>query len=334
MKRHQLIGLLLRCAFGMILTLPMLAKNPNEPKKSDASGAKATVKGVIVKHGKDTLTLRDANGSEVTVGLESGTRIEERKNNPFRKASLYAPTDLVRGVNIEVQGRREGSSDIIAERIRFRQDDLLVGRAVESTVVPVEQRVETAEGRLGQAEDNAKRMSGQLQELNVVSNAARGGAKAAQETADAAVSGVNATNERITAVDDYEVRKNEMINFKVNSATLTADSKAKLDEIANATKSEKGYVIEVRGFTSADGGKAYNRRLSQRRAEVVIQYLAENHDIPLRRIVTPVGYGSAHPVADNKSREGRQQNRRVEIKILVSRGLTTPTTVSKTTSGT
>ncbi|HYX40921.1 MAG TPA: OmpA family protein, partial [Pyrinomonadaceae bacterium] len=61
--------------------------------------------------------------------------------------------------------------------------------------------------------------------------------------------------------------------------------------------------------------------LSQRRADAVVRYLAEIHNIPLRRIITPFGYGSAQAVADNSTREGRQQNRRVEVSVLVNRGL-------------
>lgn len=76
------------------------------------------------------------------------------------------------------------------------------------------------------------------------------------------------------------------------------------------------------GFASADGSQNFNRRLSMRRADAVVSYLAENYDIPLRRIITPYGFGAAKPVADNSSREGRQENRRVEVTILVSKCLT------------
>jgi OOP family OmpA-OmpF porin len=81
----------------------------------------------------------------------------------------------------------------------------------------------------------------------------------------------------------------------------------------------------VSGFTDASGSVDRNRVLSQRRADNVIRYLVENHDIPLRRIVTPYGYGESHAVADNKTRTGRAENRRVEVKLLVNKGLTTPT---------
>jgi outer membrane protein OmpA-like peptidoglycan-associated protein len=194
-------------------------------------------------------------------------------------------------------------------------------------VVPVENRLGEAEDRVTRTEQNAQRLSGQLDELSQVANLAKGGAAAAQETADVAVDGVNKTNDRISSLDDFEVRKTETINFKVGSAVLSPDSKSLLDSIATQAKAEKGFVIEVRGFASADGTENSNRVLSQRRAEVVMRYLAENHDIPLRRIILPFGYGEAMPIADNTSRDGRKQNRRAEVSILVSKGLTTPVTV-------
>ena len=92
------------------------------------------------------------------------------------------------------------------------------------------------------------------------------------------------------------------------------------------------FCLQVSGFASADGSTEANRRLSQRRAETVIRYLVENHNIPLRRIITPYGYGELQPVAENTTREGREQNRRVEVQVLVSRGLTQGAPVA-TTSG-
>src|SRR4030095_13548839 len=108
--------------------------------------------------------------------------------------------------------------------------------------------------------------------------------------------------------------------------------KTLLDEIATQAKAEKGFVIEVRGFASADGAENSNRTLSQRRAEVVMRYLAENHDIPLRRIILPFGYGEAMPIADNTSRDGRKQNRRAEVSILVSKGLMNSVQVNRPVS--
>ena len=186
----------------------------------------------------------------------------------------------------------------------------------------MENRVGTAESRLGEAEQNAQRMSGQLDELAAVSNAARGGATAAQETADRAVEGVNVANDRINSLDDYTPEQSININFRARSAVLTPDAKASLDKVAQYAKDAKGYLIEVTGYAYESRDKNANRQLSQQRAESVVRYLVENHNIPLRRILTPFGYGAMNPVADNTTREGRTENRRAEVRVLVNRGLT------------
>jgi OmpA-OmpF porin, OOP family len=299
-----------------------------------ASGQKMKVQGLIISRDANSFTLRDMTGSELTIQLAPTTKVEEKKGNPFRGAKKYSTDAVIRGLFVEVQGRGDASGALVAEKIKFSDESQRVALSVNSQVVPVENRVGQAETRLTEAEQNAQRLSGQVDELTQVANLAKGGAAAAQQTAEAAVEGVNQTNERITSLDDYEEKKSTAVNFKVGSAVLTPEAKTMLDEIATQAKSEKAFVIEVRGFASADGSAAMNDRLSERRADAVVRYLAQQHEIPLRRIILPFGYGEAIPIADNATREGRKQNRRVEVKILVNRGLTSPVNVNRVTSNT
>ena len=169
------------------------------------------------------------------------------------------------------------------------------------TAQAINSRVAPAEDRLTAQEQNAQRVSGQIDELMAISNAAKGGAKAAQDTADAAVAGVNATNKRISDLDDYVTQSTATVNFKVNSAKLSPEAKASLDQVATAAIMLKGYVIEVTGFASADGDAKKNKTLSERRAQAVKEYLIEAHNIPLRRMSTSYGYGELQAVADNTS---------------------------------
>jgi OOP family OmpA-OmpF porin len=297
------------------------------------SGEKMKVKGVVTRRDADTFTVRDQNGVDTVVRLNDRTSVKT-KGGFLRSGDNYAQTQILRGLNLEVEGRGNGSGELAAEKIRFNESDLRVARAVESRAAPLEDRASSTEAKLTEVEANAQRLSGQLDELAAVSNAARGGAKAAQATADAAVAGVNATNERISALDDYEPQTVAAVNFRSGSSVLTMDSKTKLDEIATKALNAKGYVLEVSGFADTNGSIERNRVLSQRRADAVIRYLVENHSIPLRRIVTPYGFGETNPVADNTSKDGRAQNRRVEIKLLVNKGLTAPSpTMNPGTSG-
>ena len=298
-----------------------------------ASGQKMKVKGVVIRRDADTFVVRDANGVDTTVRLDDRTSVKSH-GGFLRSGNNFAQTNILRGLNLEAEGRGNAAGELAAEKIRFNESDFRVARAVESRAAPLEDRATTTERKLTDVEENARRLSGQMDELAAVANTARGGAKAAQETADAAVAGVNATNDRISALDDYEPQTASAVNFKIGSAILSTDSKTKLDDIATKAMNAKGYVIEVSGYADSTGSIERNRALSQRRADAVIRYLVENHSIPLRRIITPYGYGESHPVADNTSRDGRAENRRVEIKLLVNKGLTQPApTVNKSTSG-
>jgi len=276
------------------------------------SGQKVEVKGVIVsKIDDNTLIVRDASGVDTKVVVASGASI---KNKAFFGGDKYAPSALIRGLNLEAEGRGDGTGSLAATKVRFEKRNLEVAQSIDSRVTP-------AEARLSAAEENAQRISGQIDELMAISNAAKGGAKAAQDTADAAVAGVNATNKRITDLDDYVVNSSETVNFRVNSAVLSPEAKAKLDAIAASATSLKGYYVEITGYASAEGSTARNKTLSQRRAQAVIDYMVETHNVPLRRIGQSYGFGELQAVADNTTREGREANRRVEVKLLVSRGI-------------
>jgi len=333
----------LALAFGLALALSPLAlgqpstqatQTPTDATRarSVSSGEKMKLKGVVVKRDADTFVVRDLTGNDTVVRLTDKTSVQTNKGNFLGRSTNYAQTNILRGLNLTVEGRGGSAGELVADKVRFDESDLRTARAVESRATPLEQRASASETRLSEVEQNAQKLSGQLDELAAVSNAARGGAKAAQETADAAVAGVNATNDRISALDDYVPQDTASVNFRVGSSILTADGKARLDEIATKALNAKGYVLEVTGFADATGNTERNRALSSRRADAVIRYLVEQHQIPLRRIVTPYGFGSSNPVADNKTRDGRAQNRRVEIKVLVNKGLTQPAPAVKSSS--
>jgi len=354
MRRFLNRGLVLFSALIFTLVSTSIAQDTSKSASGQSqagiiqvpAGQKMDVEGVILGRQSDSLTLRALGGATYNVDIAANTEMRERKSNPFRGARKYSKTDLVPGLQVQVKGEGDSSGAIAAREIRFRNDDFKVAQTMDARVVPVEHELKDTQTRLGETEQNAQRLSGQVQELSAVSNAARGGAKAAQDTADNAMSaandarsradnaqqGVHAANERITSLDDYDVKDSATVHFKAGSAALSSEDKSELEKLAQQVKGERGFVIEVAGFASSDGNEAYNRRLSQKRADTVIQYMAENYSIPLRRFITPMGYGISQPVADNHTHAGRMENRRVEVKILVSKGLTAPTEGSSPTT--
>jgi outer membrane protein OmpA-like peptidoglycan-associated protein len=286
------------------------------------AGQKYKIKGTVVATDNGSFVVRDITGIDTKVMIAPNTSI--KSNSFWGSGDSFPQSAIVRGLMLEVEGRGDNMGSLSANKVRFDKSDMEVAQSIDTRVAPAEERITAAE-------QNAERISGQIDELMAISNAARGGAKAAQETADAAIACVNATNQRISALDDYVVQSTASVNFKVGSSRLSPEAKQQLDEVATSAMTMRGYIIEVTGFASADGSERANKLLSERRAKAVIDYLIQTHNIPLRRIGQSYGYGELQAVADNTTREGRQENRRVEVKLMVSRGLNQNVEVRNTT---
>lgn len=260
--------------------------------RSIPSGAKMNFRGVVISREGDVFTIRDRNRTDYQVLLTDSTSIKTH-GGFLRSGKKYPVTDILRGLIVEVEGRGDAQGQLVADKIRFNESDMRAAITSDTRVTPVE--------------ENQQRIAGQMDELYAVA------AEARRE--------VTAVNERVSALDDYDVQELVAVNFRVNSAVLSPEAKRQLDELAAKASNARAYMIEVAGHTDSTGSEAKNFRLSQARADAVVQYLAVNHKIPLRRFVTPMGYGKTEFVADNTTAAGRAQNRRVEVKMILNRGM-------------
>lgn len=292
-----LLALTPLCLAQVTPTTTTVARNTNI--RSVPSGSKMKFRGVVISREGDIFTIRDATRSDYQVLLTDQTSIKT-KGGFLRSGKRYPVTDILRGLIVEVEGRGDSQGQLVADKIRFNESDMRAAITSDTRVTPVE--------------ENQERMAGQMDELYAVA------AEARRE--------VTAVNERVSALDEYDVSESVAVNFRVNSAVLLPEAKQQLDALAERTTNAKNFMIEVSGHTDATGSERKNFRLSRDRADAVVQYLAVNHKIPLRRFVTPMGYGKTEFVADNTTAAGRAQNRRVEVKIITNRGLNQTTTSS------
>jgi len=270
------------------------AQNPSV--QSIPNGAKMKFKGVVITRDNDNFTIRDRNRTDYQVLLTDRTSIKTY-GGFLRSGKSYPVTDILRGLIVEVEGRGDSQGQLVADKVRFNDSDMHAAITADTRVSPVEV--------------NQERMSGQMDELYAIAAEAR---KTVAEV-----------NERVSALDDYDVKETVAVTFRVNSAVLTPEARQQLDDFAAKALSGRAYMLEVAGHTDSTGGEAKNFRLSRERADVVVQYLAVNHKIPLRRFVTPMGYGKTEAVADNSTVAGRAQNRRVEVKMILNRGMSQQT---------
>jgi OOP family OmpA-OmpF porin len=142
----------------------------------------------------------------------------------------------------------------------------------------------------------------------------------AQNTANQAVHRLDSLESVIRGLDDYKEVGNVSVNFPFDGSVLSREDKAQLDTFAAQLASARGYILEVTGGTDATGSDRYNYQLSQRRADAVVAYLVVKYGIPPHRFYL-VGIGRDKAVADNKTRDGRKQNRRVTVQLLTNAAL-------------
>jgi outer membrane protein OmpA-like peptidoglycan-associated protein len=308
-KRQQPFKVVYVLALLLAVTLPIFGQGTstqttrNRPLNTQSvpNGAKMKFKGVVIGRDADTFTIRDRNRTDYQVLLTDNTSIKTH-GGFLRFGKKYAVTDILRGLIVEVEGRGDAQGQLVAEKVRFNESDLRAAITTETRVKPVE--------------ENQERLSGQMDELYTIAAEAR--------------TEVRAANERISALDDYDVQEAVTVNFRVNSAVLSSEARQRLDALAEKALSAKWYMIEVGGYADSTGNEAKNFQLSRQRADAVIQYLAVRHKIPLRRFVSPMGYGETEAVANNKTAAGRAQNRRVEVKMLLNRGMSRQTSTTST----
>jgi OmpA-OmpF porin, OOP family len=310
----------------ILLTAGMaISAEPNT--QAFPEGQKEKFQGVMLSRNGATLKLRGEHDSIGTIELTSETKIQLKHGIFGQKHDIKADS-LVPGLQIEARGKGSENGDLVAAKVVFDPNSMRVTRQVDARVDPIEARTSALEGRAGQLESRAGRIEGRQGELDEqekkteqqVSQVSDRVGQVKTE-ADQANQGVDSVNQRVTNLDNYQEKYSEVVYFKPNSSTLSAEAKQKLDFLSQQAKDEKGYSVRVSGYADKTGSATHNQRLSESRANAVIQYLEEQGDIPTYRIVTPAGLGTTHEAADNSTSQGRKLNRRVEVKVLVNQGL-------------
>ena len=281
----------------------------------------AKVQGVIVSRDGQVIKLRTADDSIGTVDITNETKIQLKKGGLLHRTSAMDAAALVPGLSIDVDGKGNEKGELVASKVQFDPNSMRASRAIDTRVSPLEARTGTIEGRQTTLEGRAGQLetrAGQIEDAQKQTNQQVTQVKG---EADQANQGVSNVNTRVTNLDNYQPTDSATVYFKINSYTLSPEAKQQLDTIAQKAQSQKGYAIEVAGYADTTGKADRNQILSERRADAVTQYLEQEGNIPIHRIIRPTGMGTSHEAASNDTADGRKMNRRVEVKVLVNQGL-------------
>lgn len=188
--------------------------------------------------------------------------------------------------------------------------------SIEQNVSRVDERAQAADKRAGDAQTAAQQANETAQQSGQKAEQAQ---RAAADVRTALDQKSTELEQKMSALDNFQLIGKEVVLFPSGRSTLTDDAKKQLDAAVGTITSHKRYLLEVQGFTDRTGNDQINLELSRRRAQEVVRYLTLQHKIPLYRI-SMIGMGKDAPVADDKTRAGRKQNRRVEVRLYSTEG--------------
>jgi outer membrane protein OmpA-like peptidoglycan-associated protein len=315
-NRGAIISRLLAAAAAVTLAMPAQAQDqpqqPQQPQQpeptlSHPQGEKAKVSGWIISRRGNDLLVRDETTRQLSiVSLTQDTKVTEKAGVLDLDRKARDATELLPGLKVEVKGAGGDNGEIVATKISFHGRSQRIAQGVAAGEVDLKaMQKRTADS------------------LAAVTARAKDTLEAMTARARDSISALNKSfNERISNLDNYDTRFASSVNFATGSAMLSDEAKRAIDDIVARTSGDmNGYMFEVLGYTDNTGSAKFNQALSRRRAQAVATYLAEQHHIQPRFIATPTGLGEERPVADNSSAEGRAMNRRVEIKLLVNKGI-------------
>jgi len=187
-----------------------------------------------------------------------------------------------------------------------------LGRSIEQT----QERVKANEGKIAEVDSKATAAGNAAQQANAAANNAANSANTANNTANAVGTKLDAFDKSMKRLVLEVVINESSGNFKFGKTDLPDEAKSEIDQlIAKLTQDPKNVYIEIEGHTDNVGSADYNEKLGLERAEAAKRYLYEKHQIPLHKM-NVISYGPTKPVADNKTKDGRAQNRRIVIRVL------------------
>ena len=212
------------------------------------------------------------------------------------------------------------SADTLNARIDTNQGEI---KEVRDGVDKVDQRVTSVDGKVSALDSRTTQGMNALKgELKGDIQSADQHASQAQGAADRASNGVSALDARFQNRNNFDVSGEKSIQFKFNSATLDKQYLDSLDDIANSLTQNPNSFLVLEGRTDSVGAKDYNQQLGERRVEAVKHYLVVEKGVPVYRI-HEISFGAEKPVAENKTREGREKNRAVVMTVLVPKSEST-----------
>lgn len=281
-----------------------------------ASGDKVKNKGVITLRNGDTLTVKTSEGV-FTVTINSDTKIQHPVGLTNIRKKQDTPDVLIPGLKMKFEGvSGDQENQVIAKTIDFDEDDLSLAQVIQAGLNPVAQQqarnMQTYQ--TNQAATDAA-LAANKEDIAATNREVEANKSQIDEVA-------KSTDQRIKEMGEVVTKSQYTVLFATNDYSLSPEYKQGLADLAKqATAYPKGWALSVAGYADSQGTAMYNQILSRLRAQAVVAYLLQDCGVPVGRILAPGAMGETNPAASNESASGRADNRRVDVKLLLNKGV-------------
>jgi outer membrane protein OmpA-like peptidoglycan-associated protein len=284
-------------------------------------GDEAEVKGMINNRAGATLIIKTESGNR-TVVLTETTRTKDNTGLFGWGREELSSSVLIPGLKVDIDGVvADEEGRITAKTITVDGDDLETSELIQAGLHPTAQQVAA---NLKAIEANAEKSHINAEEIAAIKKfIAMYDQKIAanKNQADQAIKDIQEATNRFTALSEYDVKYQATVKFPISSSTLSPEDEEQLQQLAQKAVQLKGYMVEVTGYADASGNAKMNEELSEDRAKAVVGYLIQQGGVPVHRVVAPGAMGEYGPAAPNETPAGRAENRRVDVKVLASKGM-------------
>jgi outer membrane protein OmpA-like peptidoglycan-associated protein len=268
----------------------------------------------------DTLIVNGSQG-KFTVVLADDTRVKDNTGLFGWERTEMPMTVLMPGLKVSVDGTRDTEGKVLAKTITVDGDDIESSQMIQAGLQPTADQVLQHEKDLLEHEKSigANKENIAANEADIETN--QQAIAAHKEKIEKNMGDIQSNTQRFTALADYDVKGQATVKFASGSATISKADMDQLKQLAETAKGMTGYIVEVTGYADATGGAAMNTKLSEDRAKAVVTVLQQQGGVPIRHIVAPGAMGEYGPAAPNETKAGRAENRRVDVKVLVNKGI-------------
>lgn len=282
--------------------------------------AETNVKGMINGRAGDTLIVRGDQGQSIVL-LTATTNIKDNTGLFGLDRTPQAATILIPGLKVSVDGTKDAKGRVVATTITVDGDDIESSQMIQAGLQPTADQVLEQEKTLLSHQEQIGGNKQQISANKADIETNQQEIAAHKQRIEQSESDIEANTKRFTALADYDMKGEATVKFATGSTKISAEDVTQLKQLAEQAKGLTGYIVEVTGYADASGNAAVNTRLSENRAKAVITVLMQQGGVPVRHIVAPGAMGEYGAAATNETKAGRAENRRVEVKVLVNKGV-------------